>query len=70
MTEPFFEEVKEAVCGVVIQSTVRDATPEDIERAKQLHEHGQCPHNVVVDELGYLYDSRSCFTCGKGLGLV
>lgn len=69
-TEPFFEEVTERIGNVVIASKIRDATPKDIEKAAELHKKGKCPHNVVVDTLMYMYDARTCYTCGKGLGVV
>jgi hypothetical protein len=69
-TKPFFEEVTERIGEHVLASKIRDATPEDIEKAKKLHKLGKCPHNIVFDTLGYMYDFRECFICGKGLGTV
>ena len=70
ITEPFVEIVTERIGNHVLASNIRDATEEDILRDKQLHEQGKCPHNVVVDTLSWMYDFRSCYTCGKGLGTV
>ena len=66
----FFEEVKERSGGDIVLSTVRPATPEEIEDARRLHMQGECPHNIVHDEKGWMYDYRSCVTCGKGLGAI
>lgn len=66
----YVEEVTERFCGVVIASKIRPATPEDIEKAKALHKLGECPHNVVKDDHGWLYDIRYCAICGEGLGTV
>jgi hypothetical protein len=66
----FFEEVTERFCGQVVASTIRSATAQDIAEARLLHDQGKCPHNIVIDEKGWLYDARSCFICGKGLGAV
>ncbi len=64
------ETVTDRIGEHVLASTVREANDEDIELAKHLHSLGKCPHNVVLDEEGWLYDFRSCYTCGKGLGTV
>lgn len=69
-TEPFVEIVIERIENYVLASKIRDATKKDIIRAEKLHKKGKCPHNVVVDTLGYMYDFRDCYTCGKGLGTV
>lgn len=69
-SEPFFEEVTERIGNCVLASKIRDATKEEIARAAEQHAAGKCPHNIVVDEYAYMYDFRSCFTCGKGLGTV
>jgi len=56
--------------GDIVISTVRPATTEEIEEARRLHALGECPHNIVRDEKGWMYDLRSCVTCGKGLGAI
>ena len=66
----FVETVTKHVCGRVLESTIRPATKNDIELAQELHVKGNCPHNVVMDEAGWMFDFRSCHTCGKGLGVV
>ncbi len=66
----FIETVIEQIGDTVIQSTVKPATRKDIKLAKNLYKKGKCPHNIIVDEKGYMYDFRSCFTCGKGLGVI
>jgi hypothetical protein len=66
----YYEEVTEEVCGVVLASNVRLATEDEIKAAKKLHEEGDCPCVIVVDEKGWLYDFRRCAICGQGLGLV
>lgn len=67
---PWYEEVLKQIDGHVLQSNIRVATVEEIEQAKELHKQGKCPHTIVIDEYGWLYDMRSCYTCGKGLGIV
>lgn len=66
----YFEKVKETFNGVVISSTISVATKNQIDQAKRLHLEGKCPHNIIYDEYGWLYDFRICATCGKGLGTV
>ena len=68
--QPFVETVTERIGRHIVMSTIRPATKADIEKARKLHVKGKCPHNVVVDEVGYMYDFRGCFICGKGLGTV
>ena len=69
-TAPFVEIVTERIGDCVLASRIRDVTDKDIRRAERLHKQGKCPHNVVVDEVSWMYDFRECFTCGKGLGVV
>lgn len=69
-TKPFVEIVTERIGDVVLASNIREATDEDIKQSEELHKQGKCPHNIVVDTELYMYDSRDCYTCGKGLGLV
>lgn len=66
----FFEEVLEIIGDVVIQSNIREATSDEIVEAEILHKEGKCPHTIIYDESGYLYDYRICHTCGKSLGSV
>ncbi len=68
--EIWFEEVKERFCGRVISSTLRPATAADIDEAATLHLLGRCPHTIIKDEAGWMYDFRSCVTCGAGLGAI
>lgn len=56
--------------GCLIKTTLREATSEDIEYANYEHSRGKCSHSVCYDESGWLYDTRICATCGRGLGLV
>ena len=67
---PFVEIVKESFGDIVISSDLRDATEDDIKIAQELHDQGKCPHNICIDEEGWPYDYRFCYTCGKGKGLV
>lgn len=66
----FFEEVTERLCGHVLTSSVRPATDQEIAEAARLHSEGRCPHTIVADEKGWLYDIRTCVTCGAGLGAI
>ena len=71
MSDKFYvETVTERVGQHVLASTIRPATQEDIDACRKLHEAGACPHNIVQDEAGWLYDYRSCGVCGAGLGTV
>lgn len=66
----YYEDVKETFGGHVIRSEIRPATEEEIAEAARLHAEGKCPHWIVRDEPGWLYDTRSCETCGCGLGAI
>jgi hypothetical protein len=66
----FVEIVIEAIDGVVIRSDLRPATMEDITMAQEAKNAGDCPHNIIKDTTTWLYDIRSCATCGAGLGIV
>lgn len=66
----YFENVTCRIDGQIIFSTIRIATEEEIAEAKRLHLLNQCPHNIVYDKSGWLYDERICATCDMGLGLV
>lgn len=66
----YVEEVLEEFCGRVVRSNLRKATMEDFKASEELHKVGKCPHNLIVDEHGWLYDIRYCFVCGTGLGTV
>lgn len=68
--ELFVEEVIEAIDGVVIQSNLRPATMEDITLAEMAKQNGDCPHNIIKNTTTWLYDIRSCATCGAGLGII
>jgi len=70
MPKPYVEIVKEKFASVIIGSDIRPATKDDIKKANKLHKQGKCPHNIIIDEHSWLYDYRSCFTCGEGLGTV
>jgi len=66
----FYEEVIEKINGIVIQSNIREPTGDEIVEAELLHKQGKCPHTIIYDELGSIYDFRMCHTCGKSLGTV
>lgn len=51
-------------------STLREATPEEIEKERALHALGQCSKNVVYDIEGWPYDHRRCGICDADLGVV
>lgn len=40
-------------------------TQRELERLKE-----SCPHLLHEDTAGYEYDGRSCWVCGKGLGIL
>lgn len=66
----YFEDVIERCGQHILISKVRPATQEEVEEANRLHKLGQCPHTIVRDEQGLLYDHRFCVTCGISLGLI
>lgn len=66
----YFEKVKEKICNIVSTSEIAKATPSQIQEAVALHQKGKCPHNIIRDEAGYIYDIRYCAICGKCLGLI
>lgn len=68
--KPYVENVTESFGGQIISSDVTPATEKDVREAQTLHGQGNCPHNIVTDEAGYMYDTRTCFVCGKFLGLI
>ncbi len=65
-----FEDIKERVGHLVLSSTIRPASPDEIAEATRLHAAGQCPHTIVMDTPSWLYDLRHCLTCGVGLGTI
>lgn len=67
---PYCEIVRERFMGQVIASDIHPATEAEIALAQSLHLQGKCPHNIVIDEPGWLYDFRSCYTCEAGLGAI
>lgn len=66
----FVETPTESVAGHIISSELRPAEPEDVRAAWEAHQRGKCPHNVIWDEPGWMYDFRECATCGAGLGAI
>ncbi len=66
----YYEEIQEKFLDHVIRSAVRVATMEEIVAAETAAASGHCPCNIVLDEPGWLYDYRSCATCGRGLGAI
>ncbi len=66
----FVETVRECSGDTVVSSYIRPATQEDVDLAAQHHALGKCPHSVVRDEAGWMYDFRYCATCGTSLGTV
>lgn len=67
---PHVETVTERIGPHVIASTIRPATGDDLREARALADRGACDHRVIVDDPGWLYDFRSCWACGQGLGTV
>lgn len=70
MKKVYFEKVTNQIGEHVLSSSVTEATPSQIQKAVTLHAQGKCPHNIIVDEPGYVYDFRKCAVCGKGLGAI
>lgn len=67
---PFYEDVKEKIGNRVIRSSCRPTTQNEIEKAEKLYKEGNCTHCIVYDELGYIYNTRYCYTCGICLGVI
>jgi hypothetical protein len=71
-TEPFIEVILFGIQdGPVLESRIE----KPVSRVTMLRQmwktlDGVCDHRVVYDVLGYPYDVRICFTCGKHRGLV
>ena len=70
MTTLYYEEVQERYAGVVLRSTVRPATDEEVAECRRLHADGKCPHTIIIDTPGWLYNFRDCAVCGASLGTV
>ena len=66
----YYEKVKVRRGNQVIISDIFVATRAQIQETKQLHKSGKCPHTIVYDDDGFLYDFRICGTCGKFLGYI
>lgn len=66
----YFEEVIKKYAGIVVESNIREATNIEIVEAETLHSKGKCPHTIVYDVKGPIYDFRICHTCGQSLGTV
>ena len=66
----FVETPTERFCGHVVCSKIRPATQKDLDAAEALHKLGTCQHKVVFDVPGWMYDTRVCYTCSKGLGTI
>lgn len=64
------ESVTEKIAGHILASTLHKATQEDIDASVKKYLAGQCDHSCVIDDPSWLYDVRSCFVCGAGLGTV
>lgn len=68
--EPFVEEVTERIGKHILSGRIRAATSDDISKCQKLHQLGKCDHSIVYDIPGWLYDFRSCYVCGQGLGTI
>lgn len=66
----YFEEVTSSIGPQVISSEIRVATPEEVEECKKLADEGNCPHTIIRDSYGWLYDMRMCAVCGEFLGFA
>ena len=66
----YFEDVKERMGPVVIRSDCRPATDAEMRECEELHCRGKCPHTIVRDERGWMYDTRYCDVCGACLGFL
>ena len=65
-----YEEVTIRQGDHIIASNIRPATEAEVLDAERQHQAGKCPHTIVKDEAGFMYDTRTCVTCGAGLGLI
>jgi len=69
-SRPFREVVIERIGNVITQSNIEEVTEDDIRKAIESHKNNNCDHSIMVDEYGPIYDSRSCYVCGKSFGFV
>lgn len=69
-----YEEVLERVTahGVshVLHSKLRKPTIEEVAAEIDNHASNRCNGTITVDDIGWLYDFRSCAICDRGLGTV
>ena len=55
----------------VTWSDLREPTDDEIlDLLSKPCRHGSQPAQLIVDQLGWLYDERSCAVCGESLGWV
>lgn len=66
----FVEKVIQSCDGIVLQSTVRKPSDDEIKEAIQEFRDGKCSHKIIRDEKGWMYDYRICAICEEGLGTV
>lgn len=68
---PHVEVVTSRMGNVILASTVKPASEQDIQEAKeQFANTGKCDHRIVVDEDCWPYSVRSCYICNAGLGVL
>lgn len=69
--KPMREVVTERIGRAVVASYLLEVSEEEIDVAKTSYQKtGNCDHSIVSDEPGWMYDIRSCYICGEGLGTV
>lgn len=66
----FVEEVQIQGPFAPIVSTFRKPTDEEISSALTVVNKEDCKHTLFYDTPSYMYDIRSCATCGRLLGLI
>lgn len=69
--KPMREVVTDRIGRHVLASHLLEVSEEEIDAAKiNYQETGNCDHSIVFDEPCWMYDIRSCYICGEGLGTV
>ena len=67
LRNPSEKEIKEAI---KIQQLTKKYNKELKKVNKMKEELKHCPHTIIYDEPGFIYDARYCWACGRLVGSV